>query len=167
MHLALGSLRACHSLTNEDCSPMTREDADNIMQVTAKSMLSSFYYLSSAIRLILWKEKSRHNRRNPIDGEFVKKKKFNNVTDNHKKGNIIWKCDILWLFMHKCLLECDQWLHKHPPPRKIWGPFLWNFLWVWHQVTKAKWRSFPHSGSTCFAVSSFRKTDETALNSVF
>jgi len=40
---------------------MTREDADNIMQVTAKSMLSSFYYLSSVIRLILWKEKSCHS----------------------------------------------------------------------------------------------------------
>lgn len=73
MHLALGSLQACHSMTNEDCSPVTREDADNIMQVTAKSMLSSFYYLSPVIRLILWKEKSRHSRRNPTDVEFVKK----------------------------------------------------------------------------------------------
>lgn len=81
MHLALGSLRACHSMTNEDCSPMTRKDADNIMQVTAKSMLSSFYYLSPVIRLILWKEKSRHSRRIPIDVEFVLKKKNDNVTD--------------------------------------------------------------------------------------
>lgn len=89
------------------------------------------------------------------------------MTDNHKKEHIIWKCDTLWLFMHKCLLECDQWLHKHPPPRKIWDHFLWNFMWFWHQVTKAKWKSFPHSGSACFAVSSFRKIDETVLNSCF
>lgn len=126
MHLALGSLRACHSMTNEDCSPMTREDADNIMQVTAKSMLSSFYYLSSVIRLILWKEKSRHSRRTPIDEEFVKEKLIMWLI-TIKKENIIWKCDTLWLFMHKCLLECDQWLHKHPPPRKIWDPFFMKF----------------------------------------
>lgn len=31
MHLALGSLRACHRMTNEDCSLMIREYADNIM----------------------------------------------------------------------------------------------------------------------------------------
>lgn len=68
MHLALGSLQACHSMTNEDCSPMTRENADNIMQVTAKSMLSSFYYLSPVIRLILWKEESHRSRWNPVDG---------------------------------------------------------------------------------------------------
>ncbi len=80
INLALGSLWACHSMTNEDCSPITREDADNIMQVTAKSMLSSFYYLSPVIGLILWKEKSRHSRRIPIDVEFVFKKS-NNVTD--------------------------------------------------------------------------------------